>query len=156
MRAVGAILRVRFDGFQNRLRALPAAVGAHRWCYSIRRMRFPISILYWSKAYPVSEIIADKVQNSTFFHTTSVFLRRSFYDSRILRTIKVGFGKQVAKTPIYPCIEDVHFVLRSVITIHQRYRWTDMTDFMLVAEALSRWNKLFNIRVFYFKRETWS
>jgi len=37
-----------FDWFRTRFRALPIAVGAGRWYHSIRRLRFPISLLYWS------------------------------------------------------------------------------------------------------------
>ena len=56
---------------------LPVAAGARRWYHSIRRMRFPISILYGSNTWlaPFLILLAPK-RKFHIFHSPMVFFSR--------------------------------------------------------------------------------
>ena len=80
-------------------------------------MQFPISALCYHVACTVTEIIATKVLNSTFFHTLLVFLKR-IRDHRILRS-------GLALACRHPGHRPICHVPISIFVVPQRHGQTD-------------------------------
>ena len=71
-----AILRAEFDWFQTRFRALSAAVDARNWNHSIRRMRFPVSVVYRVNdvaCIPFLRLLPSKYKTPHFSYPTRLF-----------------------------------------------------------------------------------